>query len=117
MIAVHRYCQERGDAEAPRCRLLMDVVVGNILADERLIPTEKRYRIMRDNKDYRRALDKELRRLQGILAVDFRLATGEAKDDHELAAKIDRYCLANADESSLPYQMCVSSLVWFIKGK
>lgn len=116
MIALQKYCKDRGDAELPRCRFLMDVVASNVLADERLIPTEKRYRIMRDNKDYRTALARELRRIQGNLAVELRLATGDAPDDKTLAKNIDRYCLANADESSLPYQMCVSSLVWFIKG-
>ena len=68
----------------------MDVVVSNVLADERLIPPETRYAIMRDNKDYRRALAHELWRIQGLLAVDFRLRMGDAGDPATTAANIDR---------------------------
>jgi hypothetical protein len=115
MVATRRYCHDRG-ADAARCAAYMDVVVSNVLADERLIPPDKRYQIVRENVDYRPALARELRRIQGPLAVDFRLRTGEAADDGALAAKIDDYCLASADETKLSYPICVSSLVWFIRG-
>jgi hypothetical protein len=116
MVATRRYCHDRGAADAQRCPAYMDVVVSNVLADERLIPPDKRYQIVRENADYRPALARELRRIQGTLAVDFRLRTGETRDDGALAAKIDGYCLASADETQLSYQACVSSLVWFIRG-
>lgn len=116
MVAMDRYCRERGEADARRCRLSLDVIVANVLADERLIPTERRYQIMRDNKDHRAAIAKELRRIQALLAVDYRLQSGGADEPAAMASSIDRYCLATADESHLPYQICVASLVWFIKG-
>lgn len=116
MVATRRYCHDRGDAEAQRCPVYMDVVLSNVLADERLIPPDKRYQIVRENADYRPALARELRRIQGALAVDFRLRAGAADDLGTLAAKIDDYCLASADETRLSYQTCVSSLVWFIRG-
>lgn len=115
-IAADRYCSDRAEPEAARCRLGMDVVTANVLAEERLLPIERRYAILRDNPDPRRALATELRRIQGNLAADFRLATGGARSPRELAASIDRYCLSNADASNLPYQTCVASLVWFIEG-
>ena len=116
IVAVQRYCHDRGEAEARRCALYMDVVVSNALADRRLIPPERRYQIVRANPDYRPALAREVRRIQGTLAVDFRLQTGEAKDNATLAANIDRYCLAGVDDALFSYQACVSSLVWFIQG-
>jgi hypothetical protein len=116
MVAMRRYCHDRGDADAQRCPAYMDVVVSNVLAAERLIPPDQRYQIVRENTDYRPALARELRRIQGTLAVDFRLRTGETEDAGALAAKIDSYCLASADETKLSYQICVSSLVWFIRG-
>jgi hypothetical protein len=116
MVATRRYCHDRGEADAQRCPAYMDIVVSNALADERLIPPETRYQIVRENTDYRPALARELRRIQGTLAVDFRLRTGDAEDDGTLASKIDDFCLASADETKLSYQMCVSSLVWFIRG-
>jgi hypothetical protein len=116
VVAVQRYCRDLEGAEAARCPLYMDVVVSNVLADERLIPPERRYQIVQANADYRSALAAELARIQGRLAVDFRLATGDARDRGDLAAKIDRYCRGSADETKFSYQTCVSSLVWFIEG-
>ena len=114
LVAMKRYCHERTDAEAQRCPRTMDVIASNILADERLIPPEKRYQIIRENQDYRPALARELLRIQGTLAVDFRLQTGDAEDLDTMAANIDHYCLASKGETKLSYQTCASSLVWFI---
>jgi hypothetical protein len=114
MTAARRYCRNRGEAEARRCQLYMDVIASNVLADEQLISPEKRYQIMRAYKDYRRELAHELRRIQGALAVDFRLRMGEAEDADSMAKNIDQYCLTTADETNLAWQTCVSSLVWFI---
>jgi hypothetical protein len=115
LVAVQRYCHDRGDLAAS-CALYMDVVVSNVLADRRLIPPEKRYQIVRANQDYRPALAREMLRIQGTLAVDFRLRTGDTDDGPKLAANIDRYCLGGAGDRALPYPTCVSSLVWFIAG-
>lgn len=116
IVAVQRYCHDRGEAEERRCSLYMDVVVSNVLADRRLIPPERRYQIVRANPDYRPALARELVRIQGTLAVDFRLQTGDVEDLTRMATNIDRYCLAGVDDATFSYQACVSSLVWFIKG-
>jgi hypothetical protein len=116
VVAVQRYCRDRGEVEARRCALYMDVIVSNVLADRRLIPPDRRYQIVRENADYRPALARELRRIQGTLAVDFRLRTGDAEDVPTMALNIDRYCLAGVDDARFPYQACVSALVWFIKG-
>jgi hypothetical protein len=116
IVAVGHYCRDRGDAEARRCALYMDVIVSNVLADRRLIPPDRRYQIVRENTDYRPALERERHRIQGTLAVDFRLHEGDAVDTRAMAANIDRYCTSGVDESTFSYQACVSSLVWFIKG-
>ena len=62
------------------------------------------------------ASERERRRIQGTLAVDFRLHEGDAVDTRAMAANIDRYCTGGVDDSMFSYQACVSSLVWFIKG-
>jgi hypothetical protein len=115
MTAARRYCHNRSSAEAQRCQDGMDVINSNLLGETQLIPLEKRYQIMTHEKDYRRALAHELRRIQGALAVDLRLRMGDAAgDDTRLAGNIDRYCLATGDEHDLAWPTCVSSLVWFI---
>jgi hypothetical protein len=116
MTAARRYCRGRTDVDARRCPPMMDVIVSNVLADEQLITMTKRYEIMRRFKDYRRELARELRRIQGALAVDFRLRMGDAEDDPTMAKNIDAYCLATSDDTNLAWQTCVSSLVWFIRG-
>ena len=116
LVAMKRYCHERAETEG-RCMRTLDVIASNVLGDERLIPTEKRYQIIRENRDYRPALARELLRIQGTLAVDFRLRTGDAEDLDTMAANIDHYCVTSADETKLSYQTCASSLVWFITRK
>ncbi len=118
LVASKKYCSETATASHD-CALYMDVIVSNVLADEFLIPREKRYQIVRTNADYRPALARELRRIQGTMAVDFRLhgkGTGGDDDAETMASNIDRYCRGAADESNVPYQICVSSLAFFIKG-
>jgi hypothetical protein len=115
MTAARRYCHNRGAAEAARCDVYMDVVTSNVLADEQLISAEKRYRMMRQFKDYRRELARETRRFQGALAADFRMRMGEASDDAAMAQHIDQYCLTTSDETNLAWQTCAAALVWFVK--
>ncbi len=116
LIAAQHYCHDRTDAEATRCPLTMDVILSNVLADRRLIPSAKRYEIIRANTDYRPALAREVVRIQGTIAVDFRLHSSGSNDPHATAADIDHYCLAGGSEATLTYPACVSSLVWFIGG-
>jgi len=116
MTAARRYCKKRGEAETQRCNASMDVIISNLLGDRQLISTERRYQVMRQHKDYRRELFRETRRIQGSLAVDFRLHTGPADDDATTAKNIDQYCLGSADENNLSWQTCVSSLVWFLRA-
>src|SRR5262249_34493336 len=85
MTASRRYCGSKSREDAPRCNLTMDVAVSNVLAAHRLITDDKRYEIMKRFKDPRRELAREMRRIQGSLAVDFRLRMGEAPNDEVLA--------------------------------
>jgi hypothetical protein len=110
MTAARRYCRDKGGD----CAATTDILVSNLLGEPQVVPLQRRYEIMTREKDYRRALARELRRAQGVLAVDFRLRSGAAVDGAHLGAAIDHYCLASADETNLAWQTCVSSLVWFI---
>lgn len=114
MTASRRFCQKRPAAEAADCALYLDVVTSNLLAEKRLVPTERRYEIMKRVRDWRAEVGRELKRQQGELAVDFRLRMGEPKDDAELAKNVDAYCLQTPDATGLSWQVCASSLLWFI---
>jgi hypothetical protein len=115
ITAARRHCRTRPRAEAPSCALYADVIASNVLAEKQLLTTEQRYEMMRRQKDYRSALKAYVRRVQGTLATDFKLATRSGPAAPELADHIDRYCLATADVSNLSWQTCVTSLVWFIE--
>ena len=116
LTAGQRYCRNKRGVDGRRCQVSMDIAMSNVLADRQLVATERRYEILRLHRDPRRELAREVRRVQGSLAVDFRLRMGTAadKDDETLARNIDRYCLLTADTTSLAWQACASSLVWFI---
>jgi hypothetical protein len=114
MTAARRFCQKRPAAEARDCALYSDVVVTNLLAEKRLVPNERRYEIMRRSRDWRREVLRELRRQQGELAIDFRLRMGDSGTSAELARKLDAYCLQPPEAAGLSWQVCASSLIWFI---
>ena len=80
--------------------------------------TARRYELMKGAKDPRAELKREMRRIQGALAVDLRLHMGGASDDDaDVARHIDRFCLTTADATSLSWQACASSLVWFLRAE
>jgi hypothetical protein len=117
LVASRRYCESTTNEKSTRdCSLYMDILVSNVLAERFLISRERRYEIIAGNIDYRPALIRELRRVQGTLAVDFRLHAQNRRTSAAMASDIDRYCHATADENRISYQICVSSLVFFIKG-
>ena len=114
MTAARRYCK-RGEAELHGCLVVLDVLASNVLAEEQWIGPERRYELMRANRDWRHALAAELRRAQGALAVDFHLREGDTADNAALARKIDHFCLVSSDETNLAWQTCAATLVWFVE--
>lgn len=114
MTAAKRFCQKRPATEAADCGLYLDMVVSNLLAEKRLVPTERRYEIMRRSREWRRDVGRELDRIQGELAVDFHLRHGDPKTDAQLARDVDAYCLKTPDATGMSWQVCASSLLWFV---
>ena len=114
MTAARRYCK-RGEAELHGCLVVLDVLASNVLAEEQWIGPERRYELMRANRDWRHALAAELRRAEGALAVDFHLREGDAAEDAALARKIDHFCLVSSDDTNLAWQTCAATLVWFVE--
>jgi len=111
ITAARRFCKSgAGRAEGKRCPLFMDVIASNVLAERELISTAQRYQIMRREKDFRKAINRQLQHRYGTLAVELRLAGSEGP----LGARIDRFCQATADRSNLAWQTCAAALVWFI---
>ncbi len=112
ITAARRFCRTGGKPEGGRCPLFMDVIASNVMAERELIPEEQRYAMMQKTKDYRVELLRQVRRLQGSLAVELGLSAGTR--GAAAPGEIDRYCLATADKSRLSWQSCAAALVWFI---
>lgn len=112
VVTVERKCSDA------RCKRAMDVAVACALAEERLVSREQRAEIVRTSgSHWRSALARELRHVQGRLAVDFRVhAPNATRDTHTLAAAIDHFCLTTADETSISYPTCVASLLSYTRG-
>jgi hypothetical protein len=111
--ASERWCRARPKSETAACPKVMDLAVDDFLAEEELVPRDRRLEIMRA-PDYRKKMDAEVRSVEGEIAADFQLRTAHDGGDPALAARIDRYCLARADASELSWQSCAGALVWFI---
>ena len=108
MTAARRFCK----GKEALCPALMDVVISNVLAEAGFVSADRRYEIMKTHRDWHAEVAREIRRIQGSVAVDFRLrprAPGAS-----LASRINDYCVAAADKSNLSWQTCASTLVWFI---
>ncbi len=116
--AATRNCRGFKDrARRRRCALYSDIIVSNTLSEKALIDDERRYQIMQENRDYRRALRRELSEVYGNLAADFRLSphyTCTRAEPKCLAAAVDSYCDERADRQNLSWQYCAAALVWFI---
>ena len=110
VAAAHKFCRNQGAS----CPLTLDVVLANLLAESQFSSADARDEIMQTHRDYRQEIARRLRRIQGSLAVDFRLRAGGATDDETLARRVDGFCVETADKSNLSWQTCSASLVWFI---
>lgn len=109
--AVRRRCDPQG-SEAARCAAYLDVVTANLLGEEELVPLGDR---SDPTGQDRRELARLLHAARARLALDFRLREGAAPSGAARAEQIDRYCLASADESGLPWQTCAASLAWYLR--
>jgi hypothetical protein len=114
--AARRNCyQKRGGRKTRQtCRLVSDVIVTNKLGEKEFIDTQTKYRIMSAHKDYRQEIRNELWRRYAELVTEFSLSGFHRKDDGDLAAGIDGYCLQSVDPRGLSYQYCVAAMAWFI---
>lgn len=99
------------------CGLYSDVVVTNKLSEKHFVSSDEKYKIMKEHRNYRRELRKELRRRYARLATEFQLS-GHASCKHDdnqcLAGGVDGFCFAYADTRNLSWQHCVAALTWFV---
>jgi hypothetical protein len=116
IAAARKFCETQDSLQD--CLVYQDVIVSNVLAEPHWVPATRRYEIMKQAKDWRREVAREIRRHQGVLAADLRLRTkGSLATTRELGRAIDDYCASSAFETGLSWQICAASLVWFIAVK
>jgi hypothetical protein len=106
-------CARRPEAEQGACRLIADVIVTNMLAEDELVDRARRVELMSRSDDFRAAMDAELSGRYATLAAELLLDRGRAALDRPAAA-IDRFCAARARTHALAWQRCVAALAWYI---
>jgi hypothetical protein len=115
--AAAKNCRGLEAERQQQCTLYSDIIVTTVLAEQQLIPEERRFEIMQNHSDYRAAFRVEVRRIYGSLAAGFRLSQHyrcKPGDTGCLAQAIDAYCIDQADRQNLAWQHCAAGLVWFI---
>lgn len=106
-------CAQRPEAEQGACRLIADVIVTNMLAEDERVDRARRVELMSRSDDFRAAMDAELSGRYADLAAEMLLDRGPAALDRPAAA-IDGFCAARARTHALAWQRCVAALVWYI---
>jgi hypothetical protein len=102
------------------CEVLADLILVNLLNEERFISKEERFEISQENSDYPSAHERSLMKKYSVLATQLSLTSGKpcADSDNEcLASETDRFCAAHAQEQHVPWQACSSGIIWFIRIK
>jgi hypothetical protein len=118
--AAEHNCQTRGaqgDDRRDACLRLSDVIVTNRLSEGHFVPRDVRYELMEKNKDYRAALERELRKRYAIMVSQFVMSKhfpGSRADNAALATGLEGYCRELSGQKDVSWQYCVAAVVWFI---
>ena len=96
------------------CRFVSDVVVTNKLSEDMFVDTQTKYKLMRNNKNYRSAYRSLLRRKHAILATKFSLSDVFNEYEDNLPIALDSFCVRMAQTRSLSWHYCISAITWFI---
>jgi hypothetical protein len=114
--AAERRCRDQGDRRE-QCLRLSDVIVTNRLSEGWFVPRDVRYALMEKTKDYRTALERELRKRYAILASEFAMSRhfpGSTATTLALATGLESHCRELAGTKDVSWQYCVAAIVWFI---
>jgi len=113
--AAARNCQSQTDKD--KCMRLADVIVTNRLSEGWFVPRDVRYELMEKNKDYRAALERELRKRYAIMVGQFVMSRHFPKStagNAALATGLEAHCRELAGMKDVSWQYCVAAIAWFI---
>jgi len=117
--ATQRYCQAHF-RDVARCTRLADVIVTNRLSEPWFVPTDVRYALMEKHRDYRAALERELRQHHAIVVTELAMSRhfpGSGASNAALATGIEAFCREQASLRDMSWQYCVAAIVWFIASE
>ena len=100
-----------------RCEAVSDILIVNQLNEKQFITHDERTRITMSAKSFGSAYAKALSQKYALLTTEFLLLSKEDCKDSDpvcLARQLDEYCLQHSDVKNLPWQACVSAIVWEI---
>ncbi len=112
---VQRNCRSQGG----NCPLLSDVIVVNKLNEKQFVTREERVQIMKQEGtgNYAAIYSRLVSRKYALLATELLLLqkrTCRPEEHACLARELDDYCIQNSDVKNIPWQACVSAIIWYI---
>jgi hypothetical protein len=115
-------CASGGGQARSRCIAISDLIIVNQLNEKQFISLEDRAGLFRKagTTGYSAGYAGLVTRKYAALTAELLLLSNATCDLNEpgcLAGAIDDYCLQNGDVKGLPWQGCVSGIVWFIGAK
>ncbi|MEQ1876911.1 MAG: hypothetical protein ABL958_09720 [Bdellovibrionia bacterium] len=110
------FCGSRPKA----CLEIADLAAVNILNSGGFISKEEKFEISQSRRGYATEYERTLRDKYALLATEYLFGSRSKCGDGDtscLASSIDAYCARHSPEENLPWQACVSAIVWFVGTK
>jgi hypothetical protein len=114
-----RNCASLSGGARNRCPALSDVIVTNVVNEKQFVSREERFALLQKSgaTSFDAAYGKIVLRKYALIATEYLLTQPDCPVSSKntcLARSIDEYCLKHADIRNLPWQGCVSSIIWFL---
>jgi hypothetical protein len=116
---VERNCKS-GDSKArSHCPILSDLIVVNKLNEKQFVTRDERLQLTRQESggSYATQYTRMVSRKYSLMVTEELLLgqrTCSSEENGCLAREVDDYCIGNSDVKNLPWQACVSAIVWYI---
>ena len=116
---VEHNCKSVEEKYKSRCHVIADLVVVNKLNEKQFATRAERVTLMKEATEntYQGQIEKLLMRKYALLTTEMIFNSNDTCMDADracLAKVIDEYCHQNADIKNIPWQACVSAIVWFM---
>ena len=116
--AAKQNCKSIGRKHKKNCAHYSDISVINKMGENSFLPLRKKYKIMKNFKDFQKQIHSEVLNEYSKVALEFSFSKHsqckKTRDTKCLATGMDKFCLIYGDKKDLSWQYCVGAIVWII---